>query len=482
MKVLERITAHEVISYFECRTKAELISQAVSSSEADVVLDLLQDYQRAARSYVERATGRTLIDFKQLTDVRPIRDLQYAIDCASTFFHRDQIDTHLAEAYCRSSRVLNSSISPIFFCPFDRVQPWSRTVLVFAALAIERFTGSTPAICYICFGQPPILKTVRLNWPNQHLAMLREFANARSAGQLSSVTLNAHCSICQYRARCLRTATDEDGLSLVSSIPEKERRKLQSKGITTITQLSYTYRPRRKRRPHATPRLVNSLVIRKNDHRLKALAIRKKQVHILHAEPAAVAGTPVYFDVEGIPGWDTYYLAGMRFNSGTDWIERSFWTDTRMEERDVWAQCLRVLSSIDNPYLVHYGSYESRFLVRMKERYPDTIKDLDHFDRMVDGSRNLLKTMYASIYFPTFTNGLKEIAGYLGFTWSDPVWSKNWTSVRSCSWCDVASSRKRLSRDNGVAKRVALASSISRSQRRCQTGRIEPWACDYAAS
>ena len=65
---------------------------------------------------------------------------------------------------------------------------------------------------------------------------------------------------------------------------------------------------------------------------------------------------------------------------------------------------------------------------------------------------------------------------------ADPVWSKNWTGVRTCSWCDVASSRKRLSRDNGVAKRVALASSISRSQRRCQTGRIEPWACDYTAS
>jgi len=57
----------------------------------------------------------------------------------------------------------------------------------------------------------------------------------------------------------------------------------------------------------------------------------------------------------------------------------------------------------------------------MKQRYPGTIRHKQQFDAMVDRSRNVLKTIYASIYFPTFTNGLKDVAGYLGFNWSDPT-------------------------------------------------------------
>jgi RNase_H superfamily/Transposase IS66 family len=132
-------------------------------------------------------------------------------------------------------------------------------------------------------------------------------------------------------------------------------------------------------------------------------------------------GPPVYFDVEGMPGGETYYLVGMRFKTGNSWVERSYWADTKTDERDVWRQCLTTLLGIERPQLIHYGSYESTYLARMRQRYPSTIRRKQEFDAMVDRSRNVLKTIYASIYFPTFTNGLKDIAGYLGFNWSDPT-------------------------------------------------------------
>jgi hypothetical protein len=34
---------------------------------------------------------------------------------------------------------------------------------------------------------------------------------------------------------------------------------------------------------------------------------------------------------------------------------------------------------------------------------------------IVDGSVNLLAVMYGTIYFPTYSNSLKEIARWLGF-------------------------------------------------------------------
>jgi predicted RecB family nuclease len=39
----------------------------------------------------------------------------------------------------------------------------------------------------------------------------------------------------------------------------------------------------------------------------------------------------------------------------------------------------------------------------------------------IASSLNLLSPMFATVYFPTYSNGLKENARFLGFEWSDPT-------------------------------------------------------------
>ena len=79
---------------------------------------------------------------------------------------------------------------------------------------------------------------------------------------------------------------------------------------------------------------------------------------------------------------------------------------------------MRVLKEIDNPQIVHYGAYESRFLKHMRKRWKPTAEDAEFVDRIVDGSLNLLASIYGRIYFPTYSNGLKDIARWLGFEWT----------------------------------------------------------------
>jgi hypothetical protein len=71
----------------------------------------------------------------------------------------------------------------------------------------------------------------------------------------------------------------------------KERQKLRSKGIFTVTQLSYTFRPRRRPRRLRDKR-------EKYHHALKALAIREQKIHIVGSAELKVEGTPGYLDVE----------------------------------------------------------------------------------------------------------------------------------------------------------------------------------------
>jgi len=71
-------------------------------------------------------------------------------------------------------------------------------------------------------------------------------------------------------------------LSLLDAMTVKERAKYNAKGIFTIAQLSYGYRPRRRKRAkrpaESTKRATPAP---RNDHKLKALAIKKNQIHVV---------------------------------------------------------------------------------------------------------------------------------------------------------------------------------------------------------
>ena len=101
----------------------------------------------------------------------------------------------------------------------------------------------------------------------------------------------------------------------------------------------------------------------------------------------------------------------------------------------MWWECLRFLKAVDNPRIVHYGAYESRFLKHMRERWKLTGQDAEFVNRLVDGSLNLVASIYGKIYFPTYSNGLKEIARWLGF---DGPFHKR-RGIQPCSCVDVGS-------------------------------------------
>ena len=124
----------------------------------------------------------------------------------------------------------------------------------------------------------------------------------------------------------------------------------------------------------------------------------------------------------------------MRYQVDSKWVECSFWANTRADERRIWAECVERLSFIDHPRIVHYGNYEKRFLKRMNECYPEIAPFPGYIDDLLSRSQNLVASIYGTIYFPTYTNGLKEIAEYLGFRWTDkdilgslaPFWRVYW--------------------------------------------------------
>jgi predicted RecB family nuclease len=133
-------------------------------------------------------------------------------------------------------------------------------------------------------------------WPllSRARKLATSFTELVAGGTPPDIVLNRHCGECEFRDRCRTQAIAKDDLSLLANMTQKERRAFRDQGIFTVTQLSYTFRPRRH------PRLLRDKP-EKYHHALKALAIREKQIHIVDDVDLKVEGTPVYLDVEGLP-------------------------------------------------------------------------------------------------------------------------------------------------------------------------------------
>src|SRR4029450_9630762 len=67
----------------------------------------------------------------------------------------------------------------------------------------------------------------------------------------------------------------------------------------------------------------------RHDHKLKALAIKKAQIHVIGSPSLPLQRTPVFMDVEGMPDRSFYYLIGLRYDLHGTPVERSFWADKR---------------------------------------------------------------------------------------------------------------------------------------------------------
>jgi hypothetical protein len=166
--------------------------------------------------------------------------------------------------------------------------------------------------------QPRVLKVKTAALAGEVRKRIEKIAALLSSSTPPDLVLNRHCAECEFQERCRKIALEKDDLSLLAGMSAKERQKLRSNGIFTVTQLSYTFRPRRRPKRLRDKR-------EKYHHSLKALAIREQKIHIVGSPELKIEGTPVFLDVEGLPDRDFYYLIGLRIGHGESAVQHSLW-------------------------------------------------------------------------------------------------------------------------------------------------------------
>jgi len=408
-----KITTAVFVAYLKCPTKGLLIARGEKPPQT-FFGDLEKNISEA---YKSKFGGEVLANFGDLVRSSDRKETITLFDCESAFYTAKPPAAIREDAQVKQT----SNYIPVLYSAWNKLDESDRLTICFGAMAVAQMTSTElPRAGRIIVGDIGSRKQVSVSEQPVRKAKrtVEQITKECESDDLRPTVLNKHCPICDFQARCRGIAVSCEDLSLLATMTEKERQKFIEKGITTITQLSYGYRPRRRRRSKLTPQRVSTPV--KYDNKLKAIAIKKSQVHVIGAPEFRGDGTPVFIDVEGMPDRDFYYLIGLLYQDQGRAVERSFWADRPEDEFKIWQNCVRALREIDDPRLVHYGAYESRFLKAMRARWAATDEDTAFIDQLIDGSTNLVSMIYGKIYFPTYSNTLKEIARWLGFEWTWP--------------------------------------------------------------
>jgi predicted RecB family nuclease len=416
MKTL--VTNDVFLDFIECRYRWYLKLTGAAGQRpglVDLSDKLREAYHSQAREHllqIHRDEGKHVCTDVGLSGVFANR-YDLAIDVTAT----DANASVLFDALMATPGNLNGrppDYIPVIFVNNDKLSKEDELRLGLCASVLIRWHACRPSFGRILYGSDLRIRRVKLDralvQANKVLEEIR--ALDERASEPPPLRLNSHCPTCVFRNSCRATAVEKDDLSLLRGIKEKEIAKLRNKGIFSVTQLSYTFRPR-KRSKRSNPRTV------KYYHALKALAIREKRIYVVGKPELTITGTPVYIDVEGTPDRDLYYLIGLRIPGATSVVQRSLWAEGRADEENIWREFLQFISNIENPQLLYYGSYETVFLRRLKKRYGDTTEDgRSVVHGLMKSAHNILSILYGHVYFPTYSNGLKDIASYLGFNWS----------------------------------------------------------------
>jgi predicted RecB family nuclease len=279
------ITVAVFSAFIKCPTKAYLLAigeHAPGAYFADIEARIASLYKATAKRRPRvGAEVAEPINFGELLRSPDHPTGTHEVDCETATY-----DLALPQG---KSRGRQRSFIPVLFSPWDEPHRSDKSLLCFGALSLLQVTGILAATGTLIYGHGYQRRTVKIA---DHLAHTRETINAIGticrSREPPPLILNNHCAVCDFQPRCRGLAVERDDLSLLNAMAGKERAKCNAKGIFTITQLSYSYRPRRRKRirtdaASSAESEKRAAASDRNDHSLRALAIKKNQIHVVGA-------------------------------------------------------------------------------------------------------------------------------------------------------------------------------------------------------
>lgn len=318
------------------------------------------------------------------------------------------------------------NIIPIFITPFEKITKSDKLFVALQATYIQKEFNLQIDNCKVIhsahlkktrFKLAAFVKTTR--------KIINELNKILSSSTPPVFLKNPHCQVCEFRGSCLQKLIERDDLSLLAGLKPNEIVQKNNRGIFSVKQLSYLFRP--KKNPYQKRKFLPEL---------KALAIREGKTFIQVIPSLKPVETEVFLDFEGIMDRDFNYLIGAIIRNNNIEKGYSFWADSDEAEAKIFIELINLLKSLGNFTIYHYGSYETKALKKISKKLP---QHHEFLNLMLSNSFNLLNVFIHGVYPPTYSNGLKEIARFLKFDWTEKevsglqstIWRYLWESTHN---------------------------------------------------
>ena len=411
------ITSEIVVAYSLCPRKAFLLLEGKEKGTPHEYVEILEEQRRQNRDdYLNTLCEKNMAIAFTEENMRNRSDVLI----------KATLKSEDLQAYCAvltkvesNSSTRKFSYEPTIVVGTHKITKQKRLELTFAGYVIGKKQNEMPRNGKIVemYGHTHKMKlenTYKTLVPD--IGMLQEWVG-KNLSEKPSLILNNHCPYCPFQVQCERKAKEEDHLSLLDRVTPKVVQQYEKKGIFTVQQLSYLFKPRRKKKSKNHRPAAFKL-------ELQALAIRTGKIYLQEIPEIQRHEVELFLDIEGNPDRNTFYLMGLNIVKENDSQYISFWADKDVDEEGIFNALLQKINQYPNTPIYHYGSYETQAIKILASRYK---KNCDSIQRRFV---NVISFIFGKIYFPVNSNSLKDIGRFLGVEWT----SSQASGLQSLFW------------------------------------------------
>src|SRR5579885_1484362 len=219
-----------------------------------------------------------------------------------------------------------------------------------------------------------------------------------------------------WESYCNRLAEETNDISLVAGVSLKTKNKLVEHGLRTVHDLASS-----EIEKLVEIKGVGNGTAAKLVHSAKAIHSKKPIIKNKKSIVFPSCKVEIFLDLEGVdPSMmgdeviQVDYLIGALVRIGSKEEYLSFVAKDLEHEKEMLFEFLDFIKKQKDYVIYHYHHYEKTHLEKMMTRYgvDEKVKKMI-FDNMID----IYKIATSSVAFPTYGNGLKPVAKYLGFSW-----------------------------------------------------------------
>jgi predicted RecB family nuclease len=107
---------------------------------------------------------------------------------------------------------------------------------------------------------------------------------------------------------------------------------------------------------------------------------------------------PVYFDIEGLPEQEFYYLIGALVVQDGKETHHVFWADSPAEQQSIFLRFSRLVADLAPCKLFHFGRYDSDAIKAMRSGLDEDAGR--QMDTVLGEATNVLTVIHSHVYFP----------------------------------------------------------------------------------